>query len=72
MKVKKFIDNKSLEGSIKLTVEREDDIFHCYNLIGVGDLVTCTTTRNVVHESKTGSTEKSRTKVIFIYNALVR
>eukprot|EP01035_Chromulina_nebulosa_P018216 gene18216-23882_t len=54
---------KSHEGSIRLTCDKEDDIYLCYNIISLNDIITMLTSRNVVHESNTGKTEKSKRQV---------
>ena len=54
---------KSGEGTMKLFPQEEEDMWHLYNLIAVGDLLTTTTFRKVTKESNTGSTSTNKVKV---------
>jgi protein pelota len=45
--LKRFISKKSGEGIVKLEAEEDDDMYHLYNLIMVGDQVEASTIRNV-------------------------
>lgn len=46
---------KNGEGSVKLLPEEGEDMWHAYNLIREGDIVTATTFRKVVKDSGVGS-----------------
>jgi protein pelota len=41
----RLIDQNAAEGSIKMLLETDEDIWHLYNVIECGDLVTASTTR---------------------------
>jgi len=60
--VKKFID-KDMTGYVKLQLEEEEDLWHCYNLISVGDELTSSTVRKIQKESATGSVTSERQKL---------
>lgn len=49
-------------GSIKLIPEESEDMWHAYNLISSGDLVTASTIRKVQNESVTGSSTSNRVR----------
>eukprot|EP00002_Diphylleia_rotans_P003804 TRINITY_DN1269_c0_g1_i4.p1 TRINITY_DN1269_c0_g1~~TRINITY_DN1269_c0_g1_i4.p1 ORF type:complete len:394 (+),score=98.42 TRINITY_DN1269_c0_g1_i4:77-1258(+) len=55
--------DKYMEGSIVLQPEENEDLWHCYNLISVGDSVRSVTVRKIQHSSKTGSVETERVKM---------
>lgn len=61
--LKTEVSAKNAAGSIKLKPTEEEDIYHLYNIIAVGDTVTGSTSRNIVSESSTGSTRKSKGRV---------
>lgn len=42
-------DRKSGEGSVRLEAEEDEDMYHLYNLIFVGDTVEAMTIRNVIN-----------------------
>jgi protein pelota len=56
----KRIVGRNAEGFVKVEAEEPEDMYHLYNLICDGDLITASTVRNVVKETSTGSTVKSR------------
>jgi len=58
--LKQAINSKTSLGSIVLQAEEEDDMYHLYNVISIGDAVEATSMRNVVNESKSGARDKSR------------
>jgi protein pelota len=60
--VKKYIEKDS-SGSITLIAEEQEDLWHTYNLLQVGDTLKATTVRRVVTETTTGSTEKTSHKI---------
>ena len=51
-------------GSITLTPEEPEDMWHVYNLIVVGDTIRASTIRKVTTESATGSTTSNRVRTI--------
>ena len=57
------ISAKNGEGSVKLQAIEEEDIYHLYNLITIGDLLKGSTTRNVVTTSLSGTTHKDRKRI---------
>lgn len=57
--VKKNLD-KTGGGVLTIETEDEEDIWHIYNLVSEGDLVTNTTHRKVVKTSSTGSTNSTK------------
>ncbi|KAM9968223.1 hypothetical protein ACTFIW_002659 [Dictyostelium discoideum] len=60
--IKKYIE-KDLSGYVKLQLEEEEDLWHCYNLISVGDLLTSSTVRKIQKETATGSVTSERQKL---------
>eukprot|EP01132_Coremiostelium_polycephalum_P008328 gene8328-10229_t len=63
MKLLKKAIEKDLTGFVKLQVEEEEDLWHCYNLIAVGDRLTATTIRKIQKESTTGSVTSERQRM---------
>ncbi|KAL7411943.1 hypothetical protein BDY24DRAFT_394024 [Mrakia frigida] len=61
--IKKQIE-KDGSGYVKLRPEDDEDMWHIYNLIAVGDEVRATTIRGVKTESATGSVESSRVRTL--------
>ena len=61
--IKKEISAKNAAGTVKLKAVEEEDIYHLYHIIAVGDKVHGSTTRNVVTESSTGSTRKNKVRM---------
>lgn len=53
--LKQVINDKTSSGFIVVQAEEEDDMYHLYNLICVGDKVEATSMRNVVTEGQSGS-----------------
>jgi len=53
---------KDGSGVLKLIAEDPEDMWHAYNLISVGDGLTTTALRKVVHETKTGSTDSKKVR----------
>eukprot|EP00899_Mesostigma_viride_P023423 jgi/Mesvir1/4265/Mv22226-RA.1 len=51
--------SKDGPGSIKMVAENQEDLWHAYNLITVGDSVTSTTVRKVQKESASGASSGS-------------
>lgn len=58
--LKQAINIKNSLGSVIVQAEEEDDMYHLYNLINIGDAVEATSVRNVVNESKSGVRDKNR------------
>ena len=55
---------KDSHGSITMTPEEPEDMWHVYNLIAVDDTVRASTIRKVTTESATGSTTSNRVRTI--------
>jgi protein pelota len=61
MKVlRRQINSKTGGGSVSVEAEVDDDMYHLYNLICLGDQVEATTYRNVVTERKSGARDRTR------------
>lgn len=58
---KDFVPNGP--GSAKIVPEEEDDMWHAYNLIGVGDSVQASTVRKVLREVASGGRDAERVKL---------
>lgn len=54
--------DKDGSGSMTLSGEQAEDMWHLYNLIQVGDVVRSTAVRRVVNESATGSTSSQKVR----------
>jgi stalled ribosome rescue protein Dom34 len=50
-------------GFVRLIADDEEDLWHMYNLVNVGDRVKATTLRKVVKESSTGSTTANKVRM---------
>lgn len=50
-------------GEVKLLPEHEEDLWHAFNLVVVGDAVAASTFRKVQRETSTGSTTSDRVKL---------
>lgn len=50
-------------GSVSLVPEEDEDLYHIYNLLDIGDQVRAPAVRNVKSESSTGSIESHRVRV---------
>ncbi|CAM9164047.1 unnamed protein product, partial [Ectocarpus fasciculatus] len=59
--IKKSIDRHDV-GFVKLQPEEPEDMWHLYNIIVVGDIITASTVRKVVKELSGGATASSRVK----------
>jgi protein pelota len=59
------INYKNKSGLIIFTAEEPEDLWHIYNLMEKGDVLTASTIRNVKKESSTGSrvTERKHFKI---------
>lgn len=62
MKILSKICEKNTEGEISLLIENTEDLWSLYNLIIIGDKLSCTTTRKVVKETGT-STQSNKVKI---------
>jgi protein pelota len=62
--LKKKIFGRNAEGFVQVQADEPEDMYHLYNLICEGDLITASTIRNVVKETNTGSTVKNRVKMV--------
>lgn len=60
--IKKNID-RSLSGSLKLEPEEQEDMWHAYNLIAVGDSLRASTVRKVVQTTDTGSSSTTKKRM---------
>eukprot|EP01100_Stratorugosa_tubuloviscum_P015476 TRINITY_DN8945_c0_g1_i1.p1 TRINITY_DN8945_c0_g1~~TRINITY_DN8945_c0_g1_i1.p1 ORF type:complete len:388 (-),score=168.39 TRINITY_DN8945_c0_g1_i1:69-1232(-) len=54
---------RDLTGLAKFKIEHQEDFWHLYNLITIGDQITAKTFRKVQSESATGHVESQRIKV---------
>lgn len=41
----RILNSSTISGDIKVQIEVDEDLWHLYNIIDVGDLVTASTTR---------------------------
>lgn len=60
---KRSIDAKTGCGSIKIEAQDMEDMWHAYNLIAVGDVVSGTTTRKVKSDTASGGSESERKRI---------
>eukprot|EP01006_Ploeotia_vitrea_P061001 TRINITY_DN77030_c0_g1_i1.p1 TRINITY_DN77030_c0_g1~~TRINITY_DN77030_c0_g1_i1.p1 ORF type:complete len:426 (+),score=54.79 TRINITY_DN77030_c0_g1_i1:62-1339(+) len=60
--LKKEVDTHGM-GCVALMPEDEEDIWHLYNLIMIGDNVKCKTLRKVQHESSSGLSSASKIQI---------
>ena len=58
--LRRAIAEKDGAGSVTMVPDDEEDIWHAYNLVNVGDRVETTAIRKVVRETATGSTSSSK------------
>jgi len=61
--IKKYIDRGS-SGEVKLEPEEQEDMWHAYNLIAVGDSLRASTVRKVTQTTDTGSTTTAKRRMI--------
>lgn len=61
--LKKMLDRGS-SGELKLEPEEQEDMWHAYNLIAVGDHIRASTVRKVVQTTDTGSSSTSKRRMI--------
>jgi protein pelota len=54
---------KGLGGSIGLIPEENEDMWHVYNLVSIGDKLRASTFRKVVTESKTGTSKSTKIRL---------
>jgi protein pelota len=60
---KRDISSKNSSGYVILQADDPEDMWHLYNLMDENDILRAGTIRNVVRESNTGSTNKSKIKI---------
>jgi len=60
--VSRDVSAKDGSGQMALVPEEEEDMWHAYNIIGVGDSLRATTIRKVQTESATGSTSSQKVR----------
>mmetsp|Transcript_1181 Transcript_1181/g.3593 ORF Transcript_1181/g.3593 Transcript_1181/m.3593 type:complete len:490 (+) Transcript_1181:4504-5973(+) len=65
--INKSVD-KDGKGQVSVIVQEEEDLWHLYQLIAVGNQFRSTTFRRVQRESSTGSTESERVKITLTLN----
>lgn len=58
----KTVSDKDGEGWVVVRPEVDEDLWHCYNLVALGDRVRSTTLRKVVKEGTTGTTKNERVR----------
>ncbi|EPZ35645.1 hypothetical protein ROZALSC1DRAFT_28133 [Rozella allomycis CSF55] len=63
MKVLHKFLQKDASGTIKLLPEDLEDMWHIYNLLCIGDKLTCSTIRKVQTESSTGSVDSNKMRL---------
>lgn len=63
MKILKKVIDEAGVGFVTLKPEHPEDMWHAYNLIATGDVVTCATFRKVVKVTNTGSSSSTRVKM---------
>lgn len=66
--IKKNIDRGS--GELKFEPEEQEDMWHAYNLIAVGDSLRASTVRKVVQTSDTGSSTTTKKRMILTIEVL--
>jgi protein pelota len=67
--IKKNID-RGFGGELKLEPEEQEDMWHAYNLIAVGDSLRASTVRKVVQTSDTGSSSTTKKRMILTIDVL--
>jgi protein pelota len=45
--IKRKITAKNGEGTIRVQADENEDVYHLYNIIALGDAISASTTRNV-------------------------
>ncbi|KAH6563230.1 hypothetical protein BASA50_006713 [Batrachochytrium salamandrivorans] len=60
--ISKYIE-RDQSGTVTLVPEEDEDMWHTYNLLCVGDQLKASTVRRIVSETATGSTEKSSVRI---------
>jgi len=63
MKILKRHLEKDGSGFIKVQPEEDEDLWHLYHLIALGDIVEATTVRKVTRESSTGSVSSEKVRL---------
>lgn len=62
--LKRQISAKDGAGTVLLRPDQDEDLWHAFNLLQVGDKVRCSTHRKVVKESSTGSVSSSKRRMM--------
>ncbi|KAL3077248.1 hypothetical protein niasHS_013237 [Heterodera schachtii] len=63
MKLLKRFVQKDSSGFVRLMCEEDEDMWHIYNLVRVGDVVRSSTMRKVTNETSTGSKTSQRIQI---------
>jgi protein pelota len=61
--IRKNIDRAS-GGELKLEPEEQEDMWHAYNLVAVGDSLRASTVRKVTQTTDTGSSSTTKKRMI--------
>lgn len=64
MKLTSKLIDKHGSGQVTLIPEEAEDMWHTYNIVGVGDSLKSTTIRKVQTESATGSTSSNKVRTV--------
>jgi len=67
--IKRNIDRAS-NGELKLEPEEQEDMWHAYNLIAIGDSLRASTVRKVVQTTDTGSSTTTKKRMILTIEVL--
>lgn len=70
MRLLKKILDRSSNGELKLEPEEQEDMWHAYNLIAVGDHLRASTVRKVVQTTDTGSSTTTKRRMILTIEVL--
>ena len=62
--LKKYIDQKKHKACLQVVPETDDDFYHIYNLLQVGDLVKTATYRKIGRETNTGSKTNEKRLIV--------
>ena len=63
MKILKRGLQKDASGFVRLICEEEEDMWHVYNLVRIGDVVRSPTMRKITNETSTGSKTSQRVQM---------
>ena len=67
--IKKDIDRTN-GGELRMEPEEQEDMWHAYNLIAVGDILRASTVRKIVQTSDTGSSTNSKKRLTLTIEVL--